>query len=47
MTLRTLVVDDERLPRERVSDLVRAHPELELVGQAEHGAAARAFLTDL
>jgi two-component system LytT family response regulator len=40
MTLRTLVVDDERLPRERVSDLVRAHPDLELIGQAEHGAAA-------
>ena len=40
MTLRTLVVDDERLPRERVSDLVRAHPDLALIGQAEHGAAA-------
>ena len=40
MTLRTLVVDDERLPRERMSDLVRGHPDLELVGEAEHGAAA-------
>jgi two-component system LytT family response regulator len=40
VTLRTLVVDDERLPRERVSDLARVHPALELVGQAEHGAAA-------
>jgi two-component system LytT family response regulator len=40
VTLRTIVVDDEQLPRERVTNLVRAHSELELVGQAEHGAAA-------
>ena len=40
MTLRTVVVDDERLPRERMSNLVSAHPDLELAGQAEHGAAA-------
>src|SRR5215217_8180474 len=40
MSLRVVVVDDERLPRERISDLVRAHASLELVGQAEHGAAA-------
>ncbi len=46
MTLRTLVVDDERLPRERVSDLVRAHPDLELIGQAEHGAAALDAILD-
>jgi two-component system LytT family response regulator len=40
VTLRVVVVDDEQLPRQRVSDLVRAHPALELIGQAEHGAAA-------
>ena len=40
MTLRVVVVDDEQLPRQRVSDLVRSHPALELVGHAEHGAAA-------
>ena len=40
MTLRVVVVDDEQLPRQRVSDLVRSHPALQLVGQAEHGAAA-------
>ena len=40
MTLRVIVVDDEQLPRQRVSDLVLAHPQLELVGEAEHGAAA-------
>jgi two-component system LytT family response regulator len=40
VTLRVVVVDDEQLPRQRVADLVRAHPALELIGQAEHGAAA-------
>jgi two-component system LytT family response regulator len=40
VTLRVVVVDDEQLPRQRVSDLVRSHPALQLVGQAEHGAAA-------
>ena len=40
MTLRVVVVDDEQLPRQRVSDLVRADPRLELVREAEHGAAA-------
>lgn len=38
--LRVVVVDDEVLPRQRVSDLVREHPRLELVGEAEDGATA-------
>ena len=40
MTLRVVVVDDEELPRQRVVDLVRAHPDLELVGQAGDGTTA-------
>lgn len=40
MTLRTLVIDDERLPRERIANLVRDHEDLALIGEAEHGAAA-------
>jgi two-component system, LytTR family, response regulator len=40
VTLRVAVVDDEQLPRQRIADLVRAHPALELIGQAEHGTAA-------
>jgi two-component system, LytTR family, response regulator len=40
VTFRVVVVDDEELPRQRVSDLIRADARLELVGQAEHGAAA-------
>lgn len=38
--LRTLVVDDEPLPRERVVTLVRATPGLELVGEAASGTEA-------
>ena len=40
MTLRTLVVDDERLARERVTTLVRGRPELTLIGEAEDGRTA-------
>jgi len=47
VTLRTLVVDDERLPRERIVTLVRSHADLELVGEAEHGAAALDAIVEL
>lgn len=40
MTLRTLVVDDERLARERVTTLVRDRPELTLIGEAQDGRTA-------
>ena len=40
MTLRTLVVDDEALPRQRVADLVRGDDRLALVGEADDGRAA-------
>lgn len=40
MTLRTVVVDDEALPRQRVADLVRGDSRLELVGEADDGRAA-------
>lgn len=46
MTLRTVVVDDESLPRQRVADLVRAHPGLSLVGEAEHGASALDLISE-
>lgn len=38
--LRTVVVDDEALARERVRDLVTADPRLVLVGTAAHGREA-------
>jgi two-component system LytT family response regulator len=40
VTLRTLVVDDERLARERVTTLVRHRPELTLIGEAQDGRTA-------
>ena len=40
MTLRTVVVDDEALPRQRVADLVRGDTRLDLVGEADDGRAA-------
>jgi len=40
VTLRTLVVDDERLARERVTTLVRGRPELTLIGDAQDGRTA-------
>ncbi|MES2305188.1 MAG: LytTR family DNA-binding domain-containing protein [Gemmatimonadota bacterium] len=38
--LRVVVVDDEPLARERVSALVRAHEDFELVGEAANGLEA-------
>ena len=47
VALRTIVVDDEQLPRERIVNLVRADRELELIGEAEHGAAALDAIVEL
>jgi len=40
VTLRTLVVDDEELPRQAVRELVANHPGLSLVGEATDGREA-------
>jgi two-component system LytT family response regulator len=40
MTLRSLIVDDEPLARRRLRALLRAEPRVEIVGEAEDGAAA-------
>ena len=47
MTLRTIVVDDEPLARQRVVDLVRARPELSLVAEAEDGRMALDLIAEL
>lgn len=47
MTLRTIVVDDEPLARQRVADLVRGRPELTLVAEAEDGRAALDLIAEL
>ncbi len=38
--IRTLIVDDERLARQRLRRLLGAHPEVEIVGESADGAAA-------
>jgi two-component system LytT family response regulator len=40
VTIRVVIVDDEELPRQRIVDLLREEADLELVGEAEDGAAA-------
>jgi two-component system, LytTR family, response regulator len=45
--VRVLVVEDEALARERVVALVRATPELELLGEATHGLEALDRITAL
>ena len=40
MKLRVLIVDDELLGRERLSDLLRAEPAIEVVGECEDGTEA-------
>ncbi len=45
--LRTVVVDDEALPRQRVADLVRGDSRLTLVGEADDGRAALDLIVEL
>jgi two-component system LytT family response regulator len=40
MTIRSLVVDDEPLARQRLKRLLAAHSDVEVVGEAEDGEAA-------
>ncbi|MBI5423877.1 MAG: response regulator transcription factor [Opitutae bacterium] len=47
MKIRTLLVDDEPLAREGVAGLLRAHPEFEVVGEAENAKDARRLMREL
>ncbi len=47
MGLRALVVDDERLARQELRRLLRAHPEVEVVGEAASAAEAQGQLEAL
>lgn len=47
MKIRTLIVDDEPLARERLADFLRQEPALELVGEAADGLAALARIRQL
>lgn len=44
--MRTLIVDDEQLARERLRHLILAVPEWEVAGEAANGAEALKFLQD-
>lgn len=46
-TLTALVVDDERLARRELVRLLAAHPEIQVVGEAEDAAEARVRLAEL
>jgi two-component system, LytTR family, response regulator len=45
--IRTLLVDDERLARAELRRLLRAHPQVEVVGEAEHADQALAAMDQL
>jgi two-component system LytT family response regulator len=47
MKIRCLVVDDEPLGRERISSLLRALPDAEVVGESDTGRAAIAAIDEL
>jgi two-component system LytT family response regulator len=45
--IRTLVVDDEQPARERLKQLLGAHPDIEVVGEAEDGIHAAEKIAEL
>lgn len=47
MTIRVLIVDDEPTPRERLRRLLRAEPDVEVVGDAEDGRDALQAIGEL
>ena len=47
MTIRTLIVDDEPLARERISQLLKAEADIELAGECSNGREAVKAITSL
>jgi two-component system LytT family response regulator len=47
MKIRTLIVDDMKLARERLKHVLAADPEIEIVGEATNGRQAVAAINDL
>ena len=47
MRVRTLIVDDESLARDRLRQLLRLHPEIEIAGECADGRAAVELITRL
>ena len=46
-TIATLIVDDEQLARDEVSYLLKAHPDIEIVGQGRNGLEAVSLIKEL
>ncbi|MBP8962396.1 MAG: response regulator, partial [Opitutaceae bacterium] len=42
--MKAIIIDDERLARDELRDLLRAHPEIEVIGEAAHNNEARALI---
>lgn len=42
-----MIIDDERLARREMRRLLEAHPEIDIVGEADHGTTALALLPTL
>ena len=45
--IRTILIDDERPARERLRQLLAAHPDVEVVGEAEDGVQAAETIAEL
>ena len=45
--MRALIIDDERLAREELRELLAVHPEIEVVGEAANGPQARTRIAEL
>src|ERR687898_2239295 len=45
--IRTLVVDDEQPARERLKQLLSAHPDVEVIGEADDGVQAAERIAEL
>ena len=46
-TLRTLIIDDERLAREELKSLLKQYDEIDIIGEAKNGEEAILMIKDL
>ena len=46
MRIKTLIVDDEPIARERVRRMLREEPDIEVVGECGNGAEAAIFINE-
>lgn len=46
-TIKTVIVEDSRLARNELKELIKMHPEIEIIGEAENVDAAFAMINEL